>query len=193
MNNKNGFTLIELLVVISVISLLSSVVLASVQNARDKAYATFVISQIKEYTKALVQINNEIGTYPPVGGIGQKYCLGSQPCGAVLSPNACPGTAIPLGASDASLDSALSQYLPSLPSPSPKATYISLIAFPPGIPMCNKSIGARYYCSSVQNGVCVNPRIEVSLPRTNACSYFGLPVVSQTSDSASSNCSLSLP
>ncbi len=34
---RNGFTLIELLVVISIISLLSSVVLSSLNTARDKA------------------------------------------------------------------------------------------------------------------------------------------------------------
>jgi prepilin-type N-terminal cleavage/methylation domain-containing protein len=37
LSNKKGFTLIELLVVISIISLLSSVVLASLNSARDKA------------------------------------------------------------------------------------------------------------------------------------------------------------
>jgi prepilin-type N-terminal cleavage/methylation domain-containing protein len=37
MNSKRGFTLIELLVVISIISLLSSVVMSSLNSARDKA------------------------------------------------------------------------------------------------------------------------------------------------------------
>jgi prepilin-type N-terminal cleavage/methylation domain-containing protein len=53
MNDKNGFTLIELLVVISIISLLSSVVLTSVNGARAKARDARRIADLKEMQKAL--------------------------------------------------------------------------------------------------------------------------------------------
>ena len=52
MKNK-GFTLIELLVVISIISLLSSIVFASVSSARDKAQIVKAKTQAVEISKAI--------------------------------------------------------------------------------------------------------------------------------------------
>jgi len=48
MRNKKGFTLIELLVVIAIIGLLSSVVLASLNGARQKAQVAKELSQIRQ-------------------------------------------------------------------------------------------------------------------------------------------------
>lgn len=56
LNKNKGFTLIELLVVVSIISLLSSIVLASIQDARYKAK----LSALKQYA---VQIRNAIELY----------------------------------------------------------------------------------------------------------------------------------
>jgi len=53
-NSQNkGFTLIELLVVISIISLLSSIVLSSVQDARNKAKVITFIQEIRQFELAL--------------------------------------------------------------------------------------------------------------------------------------------
>lgn len=68
MNYKKGFTLIELLVVIAVISLLSSVVLAAVNSARDKARLSAILQNgntIRNEAE-LYRINN--GNYNPYDG-----------------------------------------------------------------------------------------------------------------------------
>lgn len=50
---NSGFTLIELLVVIAIIGLLSSVVLASLNEARERAAVVNMISNIQEVEKSL--------------------------------------------------------------------------------------------------------------------------------------------
>jgi len=50
-SSKKGFTLIELLVVISVISLLSSVVLGSVQSAREGARDKMILVEAEEFAR----------------------------------------------------------------------------------------------------------------------------------------------
>lgn len=64
MRNSRGFTLIELLVVIAIIGLLSSVVLASVQSARNKANIARTIDQVREIEKAFYLIYDSYGCYP---------------------------------------------------------------------------------------------------------------------------------
>ncbi len=64
---RSGFTLIELLVVISIISLLSSVVLTSVNSARAKARdgrRKADVSQVKTALEFYYDTNN---TYPSIG------------------------------------------------------------------------------------------------------------------------------
>ena len=62
---KKGFTLIELLVVISIISLLTSIVLASINTARRKARDTARIRVAQELQKALALYFSDYGYYPP--------------------------------------------------------------------------------------------------------------------------------
>ncbi|HAT68214.1 MAG: hypothetical protein A2481_04010 [Candidatus Yonathbacteria bacterium RIFOXYC2_FULL_47_9] len=75
---KRGFTLIELLVVISIIGLLSSVVLSSVNTARARAENTQRNQIAEEYRKALMLSYDANGGYPyPSAGAGfTQYCLG---------------------------------------------------------------------------------------------------------------------
>ncbi len=62
--NKNGFTLIELLVVISIIGLLASVVLVSLNKARIKARDTRRLADLKQIMTALEMYVSDIGYYP---------------------------------------------------------------------------------------------------------------------------------
>jgi len=62
--NKKGFTLIELLVVIATISLLSSVVFASLNNARKKGRDAYRVSSLKSVKNALELYYSEKGYYP---------------------------------------------------------------------------------------------------------------------------------
>lgn len=63
---KAGFTLIELLVVISIISLLSSIVLTSVNSARGKARDARRLADLRQIQNALALYYDDNGSYPPV-------------------------------------------------------------------------------------------------------------------------------
>jgi type II secretion system protein G len=66
--NNKGFTLIELLVVISIIGMLSSVVLASLNTARAKARDAERLAEIRQIQNALELYYNDNGHYPDVCG-----------------------------------------------------------------------------------------------------------------------------
>ncbi|MDP3996462.1 MAG: type II secretion system protein [bacterium] len=63
-SHKAGFTLVELLVVISVIGLLSSVVLASIEGTRAKARDTVRIQTFSQLETALALYHDRHGVYP---------------------------------------------------------------------------------------------------------------------------------
>ena len=67
-NNQKGFTLIELLVVISIIGLLASVVLVSLNSARARARDARRISDIHQIQLALESYRTTHGVYPLSGG-----------------------------------------------------------------------------------------------------------------------------
>lgn len=67
---SSGFTLIELLVVISIIGLLSSVVLASLQNARERGKVARAAGDADALRKATEFYTNDMGFYPPDVGRG---------------------------------------------------------------------------------------------------------------------------
>jgi prepilin-type N-terminal cleavage/methylation domain-containing protein len=60
-----GFTLIELLVVISIIGVLASVVLISLNGARDKAKIAKAVADARQLTVALELYFDDMGFYPP--------------------------------------------------------------------------------------------------------------------------------
>ena len=65
-NKKQGFTLIELLVVISIIGVLSSVVLASLNSARVKARDAKRLQDVRQLKNALALYYSDYGYYPSV-------------------------------------------------------------------------------------------------------------------------------
>lgn len=67
MNKQRGFTLIELLVVIAIISLLSSIVITSLNSARAKARDARRMSDIKEIHKAIELYRLDHDGLPPDG------------------------------------------------------------------------------------------------------------------------------
>lgn len=67
---KKGFTLIELLVVIAIIGILSGVVLASLNTARQKARNSQRISDARQVQLALELYYDATGAYPVVASPG---------------------------------------------------------------------------------------------------------------------------
>jgi len=64
MHRNKGFTLIELLVVIAIIGILSSVVLASLNSAREKSRDAKRVSDVKQLQLALELYFDAEGGYP---------------------------------------------------------------------------------------------------------------------------------
>lgn len=82
--SRKGFTLIELLVVIAIISLLSSIVTANLQRAREKARMNAMFASLSNLTKGAQLchassgfLSANMGTVgPPCNGIAPVACAG---------------------------------------------------------------------------------------------------------------------
>lgn len=75
-----GFTLIELLVVISIIGVLSSIVLVSLQKAKQSADNAVALATTRQINNQLTMYFLENGGYPNPSGPGAHwYCIGSTP------------------------------------------------------------------------------------------------------------------
>ncbi|MDO8492696.1 MAG: type II secretion system protein [bacterium] len=133
---REGFTLIELLVVISIIGMLSSVVLASTNNARIKAKNLAKNTTINNYRTAFELLRNQIGDFPPPTN-STDACIGTHPdglCGYVSSDT-----------QDDTVNNLLNPYLPGVPGLEPM-TYTSgqSFVFRGPIYACEHGVGACF-------------------------------------------------
>jgi len=77
--NHKGFTLIELLVVLAIITLIFSLILASMSTARKKARDSQRVQDFAEFRKALELYYNQFGMYPcGDSSIGPTYYIDSS-------------------------------------------------------------------------------------------------------------------
>ena len=109
-NLKNGFTLIELLVVISIIGLLASVVLVSLNSTRSKARDTKRVAEVRQLINALQLYVDNVGTFPNATGscLNGWCCLGHGDAGTCWTvPSTYHGST--------ALDAQLAPYVPKLP------------------------------------------------------------------------------
>lgn len=99
--NKKGFTLIELLVVISIIGLLATIVMVSVNSAREKARIAKAKGELRQLQLAVEMYYDANGAYP------------------------CPGHWYPGGGGDPTscLSAALASYMPAYPATDPWGMY----------------------------------------------------------------------
>jgi len=83
---SSGFTLIELLVVVSIIGVLASVVLASLNSARAKGKDAAIKEQILQYRTLLELNKSETGSYAELQPIDPPW-LDSTSCNSYFSGN----------------------------------------------------------------------------------------------------------
>lgn len=96
---KSGFTVIEVLVVIAIIGVLSSYVLASLNNARENAQIATAQAQLKEFHRAIAEMSGDTGEWPghqavdtvdSGAGGNEIWDLGSQVAGLVQTDGLYP-------------------------------------------------------------------------------------------------------
>ncbi len=156
---KKGFTLIELLVVISIIGLLSSVVLASVSTARNKAKDSAIIQMAKQLQILMTMQYSDVGSY-----------AGMQPSWIISNNNICrTGVNMPLSATNVDADyrdkviEICNKVNELVPITQPNRLYVGMVSnsdlFPPTpfvsaditqsftvIAALNSNNGNDYYC-----------------------------------------------
>lgn len=112
LNNIRAFTLIELLVVIAIIGVLASVVVVSINSAREKARDNRRMQDIVQIRTALELYHSDHGHYPIIATGWTSFNAPSYVNNGIINPNA------------SSLAEALRPYLRSGPT-DPKGPTVS--------------------------------------------------------------------
>lgn len=88
--NQKGFTLIELLVVIAIIGLLASVVLLSLNSARQKSRDAKRLADVRQVASALELYFNDCQAYPVTSTVTLANTLGLS--SGLIGSTGCSGT-----------------------------------------------------------------------------------------------------
>ncbi len=105
-SNSKGFTLIELLVVISIIGVLSSVVLASLNSARVRGRNALRLQQVRQIVNAMsLYMSDNNGQFP--SSSGSWRCLGHGDTGSCWAGLNFTGST--------ALDTSLQSYMSKIP------------------------------------------------------------------------------
>lgn len=94
--DKKGFTLIELLVVIAIIGILASVVLSSLNAARDKAKTAKAMAELRSFRTAIASLEDDTGKWPngcvvnevATGGGTNEVSFATANAGIIAQPTA---------------------------------------------------------------------------------------------------------
>ncbi len=160
-NSRYGFTLIELLVAISIIGLLSSVVLSTVQNVKVKAFQSTNSQLAEQYRTALEMYFEDQGQYPHIS-LNATYCLGDY------SDNLC---AVGNSTSEnATINTQLAGYIGGAPT----GQSVVWDVIPPGLTF----EGPLYTCNAIVGGKCIWATVSQLIKGNsrqlcaNACSVY---------------------
>lgn len=115
-SHRRGFTLIELLMVVSIISIIASITIATLNSARDSARNVDRNEIARQYIIALGLYQNTYGVYPTggcsvganCGGDAVWVCLGDQPS------NSCH--VFEAHSENSTTNSQISEFIPALPA-----------------------------------------------------------------------------
>lgn len=148
MNIKRAFTLIELLIVISIISMLSSIILATTTTVKAKGRDAQRIQQIRQIDLALRLYIEANGHAPYLGGTGCQT-ISTAPTSSVLPgciAVSTPGVSGGYDANWSTFTGQISPYMPRTPSDPCGSSCISASGFPIGYTYV-APVAMQYYCS----------------------------------------------
>ena len=156
--NIQGFTLVELLVVISIIGLLASTVLASLNSARIKADNSQRVSTVGEYYKAFQLFYDDYGAFPGDSSVfpvnESEMCLASTNTNCDTYPISAP------------MITALSPYIKLGPA------FSIFEKFFLGGPI-GPAVGPRYQCEIVSGNLCTKGYFEYYVKGNDASCGWG--------------------
>ncbi len=114
---KSGFSLIELLVVIAIIGILASVVLASINTARQKAYIAKVKAELYQISSSIKILALDTGSIPSLGStkIREEECVCNGSCNGSTNELYVDTPAAGLDSTDGNFSNWLGPYIGAIP------------------------------------------------------------------------------